>query len=65
VDDMSERISTLVKDITALRTDVGAIRANIVTKEDLAAFKLSFLRWGFVGLATFAAIVVVAFKLIR
>jgi hypothetical protein len=65
MDDMNERISTLGKDLSALRTDVAVIRSNYATREDLAVLEASLLKWGFGAFATLTGITVAAVKFIR
>jgi hypothetical protein len=65
MDDMNERISTLGKDLSALRTDVAVIRSNYATREDLAVLEASLLKWGFGAFATLTGIIVAAVKFVR
>jgi hypothetical protein len=65
MDDMNERMSTLERDVAALKTDVAVIRSNYATREHLARLEASLLKWGFGGFVTLAGIIITAVKFIR
>lgn len=65
MDDTSERIAGLKKDLSALRIDVAVIRANYVTKADLAGLEVTLLKWGIGSVIALAGGVVGAVKFIH
>jgi hypothetical protein len=79
MDDMIERISILEADVSAIKTDVSVLKKNVETlninvevilasystKADVSALETSLLKWGFGGMATFAAIIIAAVKFIH
>ena len=65
MDDTSERIAGLEKDLSALKTDVAVIRANYVTKADLAGLEVTLLKWWIGSVITLAGIIVGAAKFIH
>ncbi len=65
MDDTGERISGLAKHLSALKTDVAVIRANHVTRADLAELEVTLLTWWIGSVITLAGVIVGAAKFIH
>lgn len=65
MDDTRARIAGLAQDLSALKTDVAVIRANHVTKADLAGLEVTLLRWWIGSVVTLTGVVVGAAKFIH
>lgn len=62
---MEARISSLEKDMAAVKTDVAVIRSNYATKTDIASLESTILKW-FIGTAvTLVGLAFAAAKLIN